>query len=220
MKKSDRDLGMDCDITRRDFLHDSSLLALGLGILGPAVSPASVKTKSTYYPPTRTGMRGSHKGSFETAHTLVQQGSGWESAEETGEEYDLVVVGGGISGLASAWYYRKLHGPESRILIIENHDDFGGHAKRNEFHQGGQMRLAWGGVFNLEYSEFNDTVNALLEELGVNIKTLLANNDFQYGSQGTAGPAIFFDRETYGQDKLVIDCSLRGSDLDKMADKV
>ena len=50
-----------------------------------------------------------------------------------GEEFDLVVVGGGISGLAAAYFYRQAR-PNARILILDNHDDFGGHAKRNEFH--------------------------------------------------------------------------------------
>ena len=75
------------------------------------------------------------------------------------ETYDLVVVGGGISGLAAAYYYRKLHRPGSRILILDNHDDFGGHAKRNEFHQGGPMRLAWGGTVNMEYPKYSEVAN-------------------------------------------------------------
>jgi spermidine dehydrogenase len=85
-------------------------------------------------------MRGSHPGAFEVTHSL-RDGTFWEKAGkpvETGEEYDLVVVGGGISGLAAAYFYRKQAGPSARILILDNHDDFGGHAKRNEFHLGGR----------------------------------------------------------------------------------
>ena len=48
------------------------------------------------------------------------------------EAYDLIVVGGGISGLAAAYFFRK-QAAKSRILILDNHDDFGGHARRNEF---------------------------------------------------------------------------------------
>jgi hypothetical protein len=73
------------------------------------------------------------------------------------EAYDLVVVGWGISGLAAAQYYRKRFGDDARILILVNHDDFGDHAKRNEFHQGGQMRFALGGTHNLEHWKFSDT---------------------------------------------------------------
>ena len=104
-----------------------------------------------YYPPTLTGLRGSHPGSFEVAHALAREGKRFENPQALDESYDLVVVGGGISGLAAAYFYRKLHGAQSRILILDNHDDFGGHAKRNEFHQGGPMRLAWGGTVNMEY---------------------------------------------------------------------
>lgn len=142
---------MGRDITRRDFIHDVSLATLGISLSGAVVagntSAADGFSEGTagYYPPTKTGLRGSHAGSFEVAHELAIGGRKWDAPKPTGEEYDLVVVGGGISGLAAAYFYRKKHGPGSRILILDNHDDFGGHAKRNEFHQGGRMRLAWGG---------------------------------------------------------------------------
>ena len=83
-------------------------------------------------------MRGSHPGSFEVAHSL-RDGTFWDTAgkpEDTGETYDLIIVGGGISGLAAAHFFRKAPGRKARILILDNHDDFGGHAKRNEFRVG------------------------------------------------------------------------------------
>src|SRR5210317_2010641 len=172
MKKTDRALGMDRDITRRDFIHDISLASLGLalpaGLAAQSHSPSQASGNADY-PPVRTGLRGSHAGAFETAHALARDGKSFPAPTDLDEAYDLVIVGGGISGLAAAYYYRKHFGPDARILILENHDDFGGHAKRNEFHQGGPMRLAWGGVFNLEYPEFSDRVNTLLAELGVDI---------------------------------------------------
>ena len=104
---------------------------------GPAAQDAA-----GYYPPTLTGLRGNHPGSFEGAHRL-RDGDFWSQAgkiTDTSEAYDLVVVGGGISGLAAAHFYRARHA-DARILILDNHDDFGGHAKRNEFELGGRLAL-------------------------------------------------------------------------------
>ena len=90
-----------------------------------------------YYPPALTGLRGSHPGSYEVAHQLrdgtLEPAIG--RTRDTGERYDLVVVGAGISGLAAAYFYRKAR-PEARILLLDNHDDLGGHAKPERVHRG------------------------------------------------------------------------------------
>src|SRR5262249_35037458 len=122
------------DISRRDFLNGVALtVAAGLT---PA---AQVAAQPSRYPPSLTGLRGQHPGSFETAHAFARErrdfGIGGLPIEES---YDLVVVGGGISGLSAAWYYRRER-PNARILILDNHDDFGGHAKRNEFMLDGRL---------------------------------------------------------------------------------
>lgn len=225
MHRKDRLLGMDRDITRRDFIHDLSLASLGLALPAGLTAHAATKTPNltaANYPPVRTGMRGSHPGAFEAAHALAREGESFPAPADLDESYDLVVVGGGISGLAAAYYYRKRYGPDARILILENHDDFGGHAKRNEFHQGGQMRLSWGGTMNLEYPLFSDEVNELLAELGVDIDTLLEGYHFRYGSGPKGKHALFFDADTYGRDELVQDFSFRvgrETDLDASIDR-
>ena len=209
MKPTDRGLGMDRDITRRDFIHDLSLASLGLSL--PASVWAGSGPDAPCYPPTRTGLRGSHPGSFEVAHALAREHKVFERPRELGESYDLIVVGGGLSGLSAAWFYRKLHGADARILILDNHDDFGGHAKRNEFHQGGPMRLAWGGTVNMEYTKYSATARGLLDALGIDIPRLLEDFEFGWLSNSTGlQPATWFDQDTFGRDALVPEFVPRG----------
>ena len=212
MKPSDRELGFDRAISRRDFLHDVGFAGLGLALPWPA--PGSEPAAAApYYPPTLTGMRGSHPGAFEVAHALAREGRHFDDPRLLDETYDLVVVGGGISGLASAYYYRKLHGTDARILILDNHDDFGGHAKRNEFHQGGPMRLAWGGTVNLEYPKYSEVALAFIRELGIDIERLRRDYSFNWlGNQHGLVPSLLFNEARYGRDVL-----MRGVTLDGLA---
>jgi len=146
---------------------------------------------STYYPPTLTGMRGSHAGSFEVAHALAWQGQKPDAYESLDEHYDLVVVGAGMSGLAAAWYYLKKAGPEARVLVLDNHDDFGGHAKRNEFHHKDRMILSLGGAQNLDNpSNYGDIAGSLLIDLGIDeaaIAKMAANTPDDYVLGGKLG---------------------------------
>src|SRR5271165_1284274 len=133
----DRELGMNRSITRRDFLNGVAVTAGAALMPWHLFADGDPEKSSAYYPPALTGMRGSHPGSFDAAHSL-RDGTFWDTAgtqQDTGETYDLVIVGGGISGLSAAHFYRKAASANARILILDNHDDFGGHAKRNEFHR-------------------------------------------------------------------------------------
>jgi spermidine dehydrogenase len=187
------------DITRRDFLNGVALtIATGLT---PA---AQIAAQPLRYPPALTGMRGHHAGSFEVGHDLRDGKSFSADGLPIEERYDLVVVGGGISGLAAAWFYRQAN-RNARILIIDNHDDFGGHAKRNEFRLDGRLVIGYGGSESLQSPQalYSPVAKGVLKSLGVDVGRF--NTAFErtlYPSLGLSR-GVFFPREVFGQDKLV-----------------
>jgi spermidine dehydrogenase len=204
----DRELGMNRPITRRDFVGGVAVAISGSmawrwseGGAPSAYQRADVDADT--YPPIRTGMRGSHKGSFEVAHAM-RDGARWDSPEDTGEHYDLVVVGGGLSGLATAWFYRDAV-PDARILVLDNHDDFGGHAKRNEFWHGERMLLSHGGTENIQdLVRYNRAGRRLLRAIGIDVSRYAEFHDAKlYPSYGLSR-GVFFGRETFGTDRLVV----------------
>lgn len=188
---SPREADVAKQITRRDFLNGAAMAA-GMGLLSPteafaqAVSIAEVEAP-VYYPPLLNGMRGSHPGSFEVAHALAWAGEKPFEYEKLDEHYDLIVVGAGISGLSAAHFYRKKMGTKARILILDNHDDFGGHAKRNEFQYKGRMLLGIGGAQNLTAPDgYSLIAKGLINDLGIDTNAMRANtaNDFAMGNFG------------------------------------
>ena len=230
-KPSDKRLGMQRAITRRDFVQGAAVAAgaaLQAGALGSsglanasaAVSAGAQRITIADYPPVKTGMRGSHPGAYEIAHALARDGAKFPEPKSTEEHYDLIVVGAGISGLAAAHYYQKRFGADSKILLLENHDDFGGHAKRNEFHQSGEMVLSLGGTHNLEWWSFSETVNAFMQEHGVDCKGMRKQMEFAYGRDAPNSPAMWFDETTYGVNRLVtnfnLSAKLTTEDIDKI----
>ncbi|MGB2623071.1 MAG: NAD(P)-binding protein [Candidatus Acidiferrum sp.] len=213
--KKDRELGMHCPITRRDFLNG---VAIGIGgtlaggalgaedlLAAAALDDFAPEKSPNYYPPALMGMRGNHDGSYTYAHAL-RDGEKWDAdgpAEKTGESYDLVVVGGGISGLAAAYFYRKHAGNDARILILDNHDDFGGHAKRNEFRAGNRMVLSYGGTQSIESpGKYSDVAKNLIQEIGVETERFY--KDYDQTLYAKMGTAAFFDKETFGEDRLIL----------------
>src|ERR1700732_2210095 len=181
---------MHRNVTRRDFLNGVAMTTCAAMMPWDllAGNPANPEKSPDYYPPALTGMRGSHPGSFDASHSL-RDGTFWESAgkpEDTGETYDLIIVGGGISGLSAAHFYRKAMGGKARILILDNHDDFGGHAKRNEFRVNNAFRLGFGGTFSIESpAPYSAVAKDVIQELGIHVSSYSKYvNQALYSSHG------------------------------------
>jgi len=209
------ELGMDRRITRRDFLNGvatgvaTSLVVAQNGepaIAEQRTASAGSQVSPDNDPPSLTGLRGSHPGSFETAHR-VRDGAFLEFPKldvDTGELYDLVIVGGGISGMAAAFFFHNALGGDKRILIVDNHDDVGGHAKRNEFHYNGRLFLGVGGTLGIATNyPYSYQAKSLIKEIGIQVDSYNRYlNTGLFKSMGlTRG--TFFDKEHFGEDRLV-----------------
>jgi len=211
-RKRDRELGMERKIARRDFLNGVSV-AVGASLVAPntvlgemlkaADEGYAPEKQAGYYPPAKTGLRGDHDGSWETAHAM-RDGKKWDEGKKLKESYDLIVVGAGISGLAAAYFYRQQAGEGTKILVLDNHDDFGGHAKRNEFTSGGKLVIGYGGTQSIAGPNlYSAQAKRLLTHLGIEMKRFTTYNDRAFYSRRGMEHAVFFDKETFGTDKLV-----------------
>jgi spermidine dehydrogenase len=208
-----RELGEDRSIPRRDFIQ-GALAASATVLAGPllraygadaAAGSVAAQDVPGYYPPLLNGMRGSQPGSFESAHAL-RDGGFAPHGVDTGESYDLIVVGAGISGLAAAQFFLARTSPGARILLLDNHDDFGGHARRNEFQLDGRTQILNGGTLLIESPRpYSAVAEGLIKDLGIDVESLSRKVEQpQFYSQMGLRDAVFFDRETFGTDKLVV----------------
>ena len=157
-RPGDSALGMNAPITRRDFLG-STLLASGAVLLQSATPAEILAAKDEF-----TGYGGVGEYSKANGNTLQVLHAGHSIRDaaydplpknviDTGEAYDCVIVGGGISGLAAALFFQRQWGPGSKCLVLENHSIFGGEAKQNEFLVDGMRLIAQQGsaIYQLQY---------------------------------------------------------------------
>jgi spermidine dehydrogenase len=192
------------NISRRDFLQGSALsLAAGCS-LAPAELLA-MAAGADVYPPLQSGMRGNHPGSFEVAHALAWAGQSFpRPAKQQDDDYDLIVVGGGISGLSAAFLYRQQAGPGARILVLDNHDDYGGHAKRNEFIVDGKKLIGYGGSQSIDGpGHYSPAAKQLLVDVGIDTRRFYDYFDQDWYAKHELQRGIYFDRETYGRNVLL-----------------
>ena len=145
-------------ITRRDFLG-STLLASGAVLLN-GMTPRDLLAQADDF--TGYGGVGEYKNSngntwpvLEAGHT-IRDGTYDPLPKDiidTGETYDCVIIGGGISGLAAALFFQRQAGSKVKSLILENHPIFGGEAKQNEFLVDGRRLIAHQGsaIYQIQY---------------------------------------------------------------------
>ena len=195
-------------ITRRDFMNGIAIGALGAAGLGwtaaARAEPVTGPVAGANDPPARTGLRGSHPGSFEMAHAVRDGRRPDYSNVTTDERYDLVVVGAGLSGLSAAYFYRQRH-PRARVLLLDTNDDFGGHAKRNEFDVDGHRLIGYGGTQSIDgpRRNYSKVARHLLSDLGVRLSRFdTAFDQTLYEKLGLTR-AVFFKKEAFGVDRLV-----------------
>lgn len=203
-RAGDSALGMDTPITRRDFLG-SSLLASGAALLpeGPAAgkvgTPGGIASSTT---DEMTGYGGVGDYAHSNGNTLPVLLDGHRMRDglftassantlDTGETYDCVVVGGGISGLAAALVFLREAGPDKKVLVLENHPIFGGEAKRNEFDVDGKRLIAHQGsaIFHVPYP--HSTIARFYDSIGLRAPRL------EYQRWGGPGKQMALGRTPY-----------------------
>lgn len=208
VERRDRELGMDRRISRRDLLHGmgaAAAFSLAPDSLLAGLADPVGGNETPYYPPQKTGLRGAHIGSFETAHAVARDGRrDWGVAREADAgTYDLVVVGAGLSGLAAAYFWLERNEGHS-VLILDNHDDFGGHAKRNEFTVDGHRLIGYGGAQSLEApSAYPQVAKRLLASLGVELDHFYKLYDRDFYRDNKLAGAMFFNSASWGERALV-----------------
>ncbi len=194
-------MASDLKISRRDFINGIALGAAAGATLNPAEVLAAA-TRGSGYPPSLTGMRGAHAGSFEVAHAVSLGGAQFARPKrQTDSVYDLVVIGAGLSGLAAAFRYRQRTGESARILVLDNHDDFGGHSKRNEFDVDGHTLIGYGGGQSIDTpGSFSPAARQLLIDAGIEVERFYDYFDRDYFDNRELGSGVYFSRAEYGKD--------------------
>lgn len=209
MTWSDKDkrLGMDRPITRRQFFDGVAVAAGSVAAwhLMGGHAQAFTPKDSTAYPPASNGLQGQTDSARMVMHAIRDETFAAAPATDTGEAYDLVVVGAGISGLAAAFLWRQQAGADQRVLLIDPLADFGGHAKRNEFQVGDRLIIGYGGSQSMQTpSYFSPAVIKLLSDIGIEPAKFDTFYDQTWGESRGLGRAVYFAPDVWGTEAMVI----------------
>ncbi|THF85323.1 NAD(P)/FAD-dependent oxidoreductase [Deinococcus sp. KSM4-11] len=207
----DRALGMTRKVARRDFLNGlaytaAAVAAQGMLPWGRAHAGGAGGSPTGEYPPAQANAVVGQTPQANAVMHAIRDGMLTPGAgASTGETFDLVVVGAGISGLAAAHEFRRLH-PRARVLILDPLADVGGHAKRNEFRVGGKTMIGYGGSQSLQTpSYFSPAVNALLGSVGIEPQKFEGYYDGEwYDKRGLSG-GVYFDPAVWGRAATVVE---------------
>lgn len=190
-------------ISRRDFLNG---IAVTLGTsLGAACGGDGCGHKpigpATNAP---THVRAEMAPCLDAAHALRDGARFALGPLPLEHEVDLLVVGAGLSGLSAAYFHRQRH-PKARVLLLDNQDDFGGHARRCEMRVDGRLILGYGGSESIQSprSLWGEHALSLLAELKVDLGRLERCFDRDLYPALGLSRGLLCTREAFGVDKLV-----------------
>ena len=197
---------MPHEITRRDFLNGAAL-TVAASLTPFEQLQAQALRQGGPYPPALAGLRGSTDEAYTVIHAIAREGQRYNiDTVEAEERYDLVVIGAGLAGLTAAWLYRERQ-PKARVLILDNHDDFGGHARRCEFRVGRRLLVSYGGSESMVAPSvmYAGELAKVLQALRIRPERFERESVFHRGLYPglRLSKSVFFDREHFGEDRLV-----------------
>lgn len=209
-------LGLQCPITRRDFVNgvlagSGTALLAGVTAFDGGAALASEPNSLSGLDWTGYGGIGDYRWSNGNTEAVRNAAHGIRDhlypELEPGrsvETHDLVIVGGGFSGLTVAYEFKKHRKPGQTCLLLENHPILGGEAKQNDFDVDGVRLTAPQGsnaglIPDKEYKAGGSSYQAYVDyyrELGLPLR---------YPLEALAGGAEKFHLPTEHFDPMIVE---------------